>query len=311
MALDERQAGERIDRALTDIRETAFLESEDRRLALVRVFAQVANDFKRVAARAGRDGRPLDPVELIQLRTYVRQAVRAQGEVIAEHGIESENFIDFVIASLLATHVGLVVENFGAEAGRRARDEFYNRVRRVPQRVQAAVRRLRRRDLEIPQLAALYTSEAITAAEQLLLSGTITDAPSEDVSNALFLLLLGQDIDYGAFDVTREQMTPLRGLAALGATVVVAEQFNAMREGSSRTLAALGLARTGRWTLSGRHAGLRSSPDICDDIAARNTGFGPGRYAIDRWPGSPHPYCGCYMSDVRIDDFEGWLSQLR
>jgi hypothetical protein len=311
MSLTERQAGERINRALVDIRETAFLESEERRLALVQVFAQIANEFKRLSSRAGREGRPLDPVELARLRGYVRAAIQAQSDVIRERGLESEAFVDFVIASLLATHVGIVVENNGVEAGRAARDIFYDRVRRVPFNVQDAVRRLRRNDLSIPQLASAYASDATTAAEQLLLSSSLIDTPADEVSNDLFLLLLGQDIEYERYDVRREEMTPLRGLAMLGATVVVAETFNTMREGDARALAALGLARTGRWTLSARHSGLRSSPDICDDIASRNSGFGPGRYAIDRWPGSPHPYCGCFMSDVQLSNYGGWLANLR
>src|SRR5688572_17923116 len=178
MALDGRQAGERINRALEDIRETAFNESEERRLGLVRVFAQIANEFKRVGARAGREGRPLDPVELVQLRTAARAAIDMQAESIRMYGEESEQFIDFVIASLLATHVGIVTENFGPDAGRVARDAFYDRVRRVPQRVQAEVRKLRQNDLSIRQLAAVYASDATVAAEQLLLSASLTGVPS-------------------------------------------------------------------------------------------------------------------------------------
>src|SRR5436190_23993840 len=105
--LTERQAGERIDLALADVRTTAVNESEARRLALVRALAQVANDFKRTSARAVREGRPLDPTELMQLRALVRQAISIQSGYITDFGAESENFVDFVIASLLATHVGI------------------------------------------------------------------------------------------------------------------------------------------------------------------------------------------------------------
>lgn len=310
MTISERQASQRITRALDDIQDTARFESESRRVALVRVLAQVANDFKRLAANAVREGRPLDPVELIRLRTFVRQAIAAQAEQITSAAGESEAFIDFVIGSLVATHVGIVASSDGADAGRRARDEFYDRVRRVPQNVQDAVRRLRQRDLEIPDLIGVYEDDAAKAAALLLDSDQVFDRNGDEVSNDLFLLLLGQDIDYSQYDTTREELTPMRGLLYLGATVVVAETFNAMHAGSGRTLAALGLVRTGRWTLSARHSGLSSSPDACDDIAARDVGFGAGRYEVDRWPQPPHPYCGCFMSDVRAQELEAWLANL-
>lgn len=309
--LTTRQAAERINAALDDIKYTARTEAESRRVALMRLLAQIAHEFKRASARAVREGRPLDPVELARVRTLVRQAILQQRDAIAEAGLESEAFVDFVIANLLAVHVGIVGENVSAEAGRRARDEFLQRVRQLRQQSQSEVRLLRRRDLEIPTLATVYAVDAIDAVEQLLSSEDIRDVDAGEVTHDFALLLLGQDIDYARYGLTQSDLTPLRGLATLGAAVVVSEAFNAMRASSWRTIGSLGLVETGRWTPSPRHAGLVTSPDECDTIAGRDGGFGPGRYLVTQWPASPHPYCGCSMTDVRLSDFQGWLTRFQ
>jgi hypothetical protein len=49
-----------------------------------------------------------------------------------------------------------------------------------------------------------------------------------------------------------------------------------------------------KWRLSGRHAGLPSSPDVCDVVAFRDIhGLGPGIYHIGTCPPQLHPNCGC------------------
>lgn len=49
-----------------------------------------------------------------------------------------------------------------------------------------------------------------------------------------------------------------------------------------------------QWTLSGRHAGLPSSPDECDVYAAADEhGLGAGIYYAETLPARPHPFCLC------------------
>lgn len=49
-----------------------------------------------------------------------------------------------------------------------------------------------------------------------------------------------------------------------------------------------------RWTVSGRHAGLTSSPDACDVAAQVDLhGLGPGVYHPETVPSLLHPHCGC------------------
>ncbi len=52
------------------------------------------------------------------------------------------------------------------------------------------------------------------------------------------------------------------------------------------------------WTLSGRHAGLPSSPDVCDLIALHDAGYGPGHYPPEICPSLLHPYCLCTTRKV-------------
>lgn len=309
MALTEREARERINHSLDDIGETARREAESRRVALVRVFAEIALEFQRLSAQSVREGRPLNAVELSRLNALVRATILRMRDAFVNSALASEAFVDFVIGSLLATHVGLITENAGPDAGRLARDAFFDRVRRIPQQVQADVRRLRRRDLEIPALASLYAEEARTAADKLLLSASVEEIDSDDVRHDLFLLLTGSDIDYGRYDLDRADVTALRGLVAAGAMITVSETFNAMRGSTWRVLTSLGLVQTGRWTLSARHAGLSSSPDHCDTLAARDVGYGAGRYLVSQWPRPPHPYCGCSLTDVKLAAYHGWLTR--
>lgn len=50
-----------------------------------------------------------------------------------------------------------------------------------------------------------------------------------------------------------------------------------------------------RWRVSGRHDGLKSSPDICDVAQETdNYGLGPGRYPPSRAPSLQHPRCQCW-----------------
>jgi len=51
------------------------------------------------------------------------------------------------------------------------------------------------------------------------------------------------------------------------------------------------------WLLSPEHDSADSSPDICDDLAVADVGFGPGIYSDDLLPDS-HPNCWCSMEPV-------------
>jgi hypothetical protein len=67
------------------------------------------------------------------------------------------------------------------------------------------------------------------------------------------------------------------------------------RAGSERSPVVKGI----KWNVSGRHAGLPSSPDICDVYAeADDHGLGPGVYFAETLPARPHPFCLCSLEYV-------------
>lgn len=72
-----------------------------------------------------------------------------------------------------------------------------------------------------------------------------------------------------------------------------------------------------KWNLSGSHP----KTDICNDLADRDNGMGPGVYPKGDAPDKPHPQCLCYLSIVQEDpkdftkklidgNYDGHLSEM-
>lgn len=60
-----------------------------------------------------------------------------------------------------------------------------------------------------------------------------------------------------------------------------------------------------QWEVSGRHAGLPSSPDVCDVAAEADLqGLGPGRYHKATVPSLLHPHCACRTRKILLDPSE-------
>lgn len=54
-----------------------------------------------------------------------------------------------------------------------------------------------------------------------------------------------------------------------------------------------------KWTISGRHHAVSSSPDACDVYAESDLhGYGPGIYHPENVPQKPHPHCLCQISSI-------------
>lgn len=91
--------------------------------------------------------------------------------------------------------------------------------------------------------------------------------------------------------------------------IAVSETLNALRESNARGMAVSPIVLGAQWCLSGRHDGLRSSPDECDVLAELDFyGMGPGWYPADHWPFSPHSRCGCYQCRTRFRPPSDWGS---
>ena len=50
-----------------------------------------------------------------------------------------------------------------------------------------------------------------------------------------------------------------------------------------------------KWQVSGRHYGLKSSPDICTYYHEADHGHGKGIFIPDQAPPRPHPFCACML----------------
>src|SRR5690606_16184845 len=76
--------------------------------------------------------------------------------------------------------------------------------------------------------------------------------------------------------------------------IAVSEINNHLRLANQASLVQGHVVKAATWQLSGRHAGLPSSPDECDDLATQDKyGLGPGAHLVEYWPDAPHPFCGC------------------
>jgi hypothetical protein len=63
-----------------------------------------------------------------------------------------------------------------------------------------------------------------------------------------------------------------------------------------------------KWTISGRHHSVGSSPDACDLYAEQDLhGYGPGVYHPENVPQKPHPHCLCQLTSItRPSDDRDW-----
>jgi hypothetical protein len=102
------------------------------------------------------------------------------------------------------------------------------------------------------------------------------------------------------------------GLATLNSDarrIAVSETLNALRESQAEALEASSVVDAVKWQVSGRHAGLPSSPDECDILAESDLyEQGPGWYPVSRIPIAPHPWCACTTGETRLRPPSEWGS---
>jgi hypothetical protein len=104
-------------------------------------------------------------------------------------------------------------------------------------------------------------------------------------------------IGTGTFDEVQE----VRGLLFDARRIVITEMNTSYYEADRYAAAQSDVVDLVRWTLSARHEGLPSSPDICTVYANTSAhGYGPGLYHPASAPPKPHPFCGCSLSHILL-----------
>lgn len=99
-------------------------------------------------------------------------------------------------------------------------------------------------------------------------------------------------------EVDAEGLKAARELLFRARRIVIHETNQAHQAASLVASAESPVVALVKWTLSGRHAGLPSSPDVCDVVAAADVGYGPGLYRPEVAPSLLHPFCLCTAQPV-------------
>jgi hypothetical protein len=132
------------------------------------------------------------------------------------------------------------------------------------------------------------------AVDRMIGSAVARGVPAQKLGKDLALLMEGQHVAYGDYGVTPRDVAGIRTVRGQAMTIARTEINNSAREANRQSLMESPIIYAATWQVSGRHAGLPSTPDDCDDLAEDNpTGLGPGVYLVEEWPLAPHPNCGC------------------
>lgn len=93
-------------------------------------------------------------------------------------------------------------------------------------------------------------------------------------------------------------------------TIIVSETNTANDEAHRVAASRSPVVRHVRWQLSGRHASIPTSPDICDIYRNQDLyGLGAGVYRPENKPALPHPRCACRVTFITRDPKE-WDNDL-
>lgn len=184
---------------------------------------------------------------------------------------------------------------------------------RVPIRAMAAVNARGGTAQTFRSLTRRHLQDAAPAVDRLIGSSIAQGISADKLTKDLAGLLMGESVNAGTYGLLDVETGGLRSLYSDSRRIAVTEINNALREGNRISLIEGGIVAAAMWQVSGRHDGLPSSPDECDDLAAADDfDFGPGMYPPEEWPEAPHPYCGCtqggpivFLSPDQWPDAEG------
>lgn len=149
------------------------------------------------------------------------------------------------------------------------------------------------------------------AVDVLINAGVRAGIPVERVASDIAASLSGAEFSLRDYHLRDVDISALRRIKNEGTRDLISEVNNTRRAAVAEALENGGFVQAARWTLSARHHGLPSSPDVCDLIAARNVGLGVGMYQVKQWPDAPHPHCGCYQAaPLQVRPPRQWAEEL-
>lgn len=275
---------------LLDARRRAFALRD---ASVTRLMAGLREAVRRLPAEWATSTNPLTVARADAIRRQITgilseleklQALRVgEGVTLAARDIATIH--SRVASAILRTHVSddvaaAVVERFA----------------RLPARALIALNARRVNAASFRTLINNNIGDAAPDLDRIINAGLANGFSSQRLTKDIATLLESGYASLGDYGIRSGSVTGAATVMSDARRIAVTEINNAYREANTAALKEASIVAAAKWSLSGRHDGLPSSPDECDDIAAASSpGYPPGYYTPDDWPLAPHPHCGCYQ----------------
>jgi hypothetical protein len=156
-------------------------------------------------------------------------------------------------------------------------------------------------------LMKYHTAQAAPELDRLIQSGLARGLSTRKLTQDVAAFLATGQADVSAYGLESRDVSKLGEMQYDAKRIAVSETLNALREATAMALDGSIVVDAVQWQVSGRHAGLPSSPDECDILAEADLyGLGPGWYPPSRIPVAPHPFCGCTTGGTRLRHPSQW-----
>jgi hypothetical protein len=274
---------------------------------LLRTYSTMIAEIQRDVA-GGTPGEPITSARAAGLRQSIEQHL---SRFANEFGGAVDREIRDMIQDVRGAHIDATQASF-QRANVQGAAQVVQRFDDVPEQTLRLM--MVRRDLGLAttfrSLAAFRAQLSMDELNDLIVSNVGRGVSSQRTARQIASLLAGKDtqvrelinqnrtgslLDFDeAVDDAGPAMKEAKRLYRIGETIAVTETNTAHFEASRLSASRSPVIKALRWRLSGRHAGLRSSPDECDYLSQADLyGLGAGIYPPEKIPAQPHPRCQC------------------
>lgn len=241
----------------------------------------------------------------IALRTQIRALLPELESIIAT---ETRRTVNLTTQSVVDIHAR-VIRQIAKDIAPDALPALLRRLSETPVRALTVIAARKSNAATFRTLARRNIQDVAPALDVVIESGVARGLSAANLTKDVAKVLAGSDINYAAYGVSSSDLAGARTLLYDARRIAVTETNNALREANRSALLDAGIVEGATWQRSGRHAGLPSSPDACDDLAEA-TGYNgePGAYRIEDWPLAPHPFCACVQGGpVYFKPVDSWF----